>query len=443
MADRPGPRGTERAQVDLAPERTRADPTPEQAQSDLTPEQAQADLTPEWTVLVACARHAIASAGAEAAGGAWQGGPGGALAGEPVDWGEVLELANRHGLSAFLQRFLDQVPRLEAPPAVRERLRERVRLRARENLRLTGSLIALVPAMEAEGIETVAYKGPVLSERLYGSPALRDYDDLDLLVRERDVDRATRLLEARGLRPWFDLKADQEARLSDSQYARHFGDEDTGLAVDLHWGFAQPSLSFRIDEASLWAQTERVTLGGARIRTLDDSLLLLLLCVHGSKHEPYPWYRLKWIVDVAGLALRVPDEGWDPLIARARQLRLERPFLFGLLVAQRLLAIPLTPLVAARLRDAHDLESLTDAVVATLTAPGDGSSSGSIRVDYDLRLLDRWQDRARYVLHRLFVPNPKDWAAVELPPWLAPAYYLLRPFRLWSAALSRRLGRTS
>jgi hypothetical protein len=75
-------------------------------------------------------------------------------------------------------------------------------------------------------------------------------------------------------------------------------------------------------------------------------------------------------------------------------------------------------------------------VLATLTSPsGDAALT---RIDCDLRLLDRLRDRMRYVLHRLFVPNPKDWAVVELPRWLAPAYYVLRPLRLLSASLSSR-----
>jgi hypothetical protein len=383
--------------------------------------------TPEWSLLVSCARHATGSGPAD--------GPATPAAPDTVDWEALLQLADRHGLLAFLQRFLDEQAPVETPPGVLARLRELVRLRTRENLRHTASLIALAPAMEAAGIDTMAYKGPVLSARLHGNPTLRDYDDLDLLVRERDVKKATRFLEARGFRPWFELKPDQEGRLGDSQYARHFGNAETGVAVDLHWGFAQPYLSRGLDEATIWGDSQEVPLGPVRLRTLADSLLLLVLCVHGSKHEPQPWHRLKWIVDVAGLARLIPDDRWGPLVGQARDLRLERPFLLGLLVAHRLLATPLAPPVEERLRTVGDLEPLADAVLATLASTG---ADAPTRIDFDLRLLDRGRDRVRYVLHRLFVPNPKDWALVELPRWLAPAYYVLRPVRLLSASLSRR-----
>lgn len=384
--------------------------------------------TPEWSLLVSCARHATGSDPA-------YGSPSSA-APDTIDWEALVKLADQHGLLAFLHRFLDEKSPSEAPPAVLTRLRELVRLRTRENLRHTASLIALVPAMEAAGIDTMAYKGPVLSERLHGNPTLRDYDDLDLLVREHDVEKATRFLEAQGLRPWFDLNPDQEGRLGDSQYARHFGNAETGVAVDLHWGFSQPYFSRGLDEATIWAETQEVALGPVRLRTLVDPLLLLVLCVHGSKHEPYPWNRLKWIVDVAGLARLIPGDRWGPLIRHARELHLERPFLLGLLVAHRLLGTPLAPSVEERLRTVGDLEPLAAAVLARLASPS--ADAASTRIDYDLRLLDRGRDRARYVLHRLFVPNPKDWAVIELPRWLAPAYYVLRPVRLLGSSFFRR-----
>lgn len=393
-------------------------------------------LTPEWSLLVACARHATGSGAALPRASDPAAGPASHAQPDAVDWEPLLELTNRHGLSAFLLRFLEGEAPVEAPPRVLTRLRELVRLRTRENLRHVANLIALVPALDAAGIETLAYKGPVLSARLHGNATLRDYDDLDLLVRERDVERATRFLEARGLRPWLELTPEQEGRLGDSQYARHFGDVENGVAVDLHWGFSQPYLSRGLDEATTWADLQEVALGPVRLRTLADPILLLVLCVHGSKHEPQPWHRLKWILDVAGLARLVPDDRWEPLLTQSRDLRLERPFLLGLLVARRLLAIPLAPVVEERLRTVRGLDPLADAVLTTLTTPG--GDPARTRIDYDLRLLDRGRDRIRYVLHRLFVPNPKDWAFVELPRWLAPAYYLLRPVRLLRASLARR-----
>src|SRR5205823_6343094 len=53
-------------------------------------------------------------------------------------------------------------------------------------------------ALDAAGIQTVALKGPALAERLYPEAAMRRCTDLDLLIAERDIERAARALEPLG-----------------------------------------------------------------------------------------------------------------------------------------------------------------------------------------------------------------------------------------------------
>jgi hypothetical protein len=49
---------------------------------------------------------------------------------------------------------------------------------------------------------------------------------------------------------------------------------------------------------------------------------------------------------------------------------------------------------------------------------------------FHLRVRDRMIDRVHYCQQRAITPNYRDWAALRLPPALAPLYYLLRPVRL-------------
>jgi len=43
-------------------------------------------------------------------------------------------------------------------------------------------------------VEAIVVKGPVLSVRAYGDPGMRQYADLDFLIRSRDLLAATRVL---------------------------------------------------------------------------------------------------------------------------------------------------------------------------------------------------------------------------------------------------------
>src|ERR1700681_921232 len=63
---------------------------------------------------------------------------------------------------------------------------------------LTGKLLRLLELFQAAEIPVIPLKGPVLAQILYGDPVLREFEDLDLLVRKRDVLRALQLLNAHG-----------------------------------------------------------------------------------------------------------------------------------------------------------------------------------------------------------------------------------------------------
>ena len=73
------------------------------------------------------------------------------------------------------------------------------------NLFMTGELFKLLDLFGAHGIGAIPYKGPTLAALAYGNLALREFDDLDLLLPERDIPRARDLLIAQGFRPGYTL----------------------------------------------------------------------------------------------------------------------------------------------------------------------------------------------------------------------------------------------
>src|SRR5205085_2065029 len=65
-------------------------------------------------------------------------------------------------------------------------------------------------ALHREGLTAVALKGPLLAARLYSRPSARGSTDVDLLVREDDLDRVAAVLRDIG---WERSTARDEALL--------------------------------------------------------------------------------------------------------------------------------------------------------------------------------------------------------------------------------------
>ena len=60
---------------------------------------------------------------------------------------------------------------------------------------MTSELIKVMKLFEENGVEYISFKGPVLSQLAYGDITLRQYVDLDILIKKEDLRKADNLLK--------------------------------------------------------------------------------------------------------------------------------------------------------------------------------------------------------------------------------------------------------
>ena len=151
-----------------------------------------------------------------------------------VDWAYLLQTAQSHGMMPLLYWHLNSTCPESIPKDALDQLRDHFHATAQRNLFLTGELLMLLKLFEAHGIQAVPYKGPALGAAAYGNLSLRQFRDLDILVRKRDVLSAKDLLIAHGYRPSVHVTQAQEAAYLRSQYEYEFLRED-GKVVAVSW----------------------------------------------------------------------------------------------------------------------------------------------------------------------------------------------------------------
>src|SRR6267378_2647707 len=147
------------------------------------------------------------------------------------DWARLLILAEEHGVTGHLTASLRGLEENLVQPEIRQTLIDRQRAQNFFTLRLTAELFRILDRFTSEGIGALVVKGPVLAVQAYGDPAMRAYGDLDLLVRQRDIRRATELLSAAGFAAAVPLSAIDAGRIP-GQYL--FSKPDSKLIVELH-----------------------------------------------------------------------------------------------------------------------------------------------------------------------------------------------------------------
>jgi hypothetical protein len=363
------------------------------------------------------------------------------LLGSRIDWELLTSHALRHGSMPLVYRRLKDSFADTVPPSPMSRLAGLYKRNAARNLYLTGEMLRALDALEGACVEPVPYKGPALACQAYGDTALRQFVDLDILVRPRDAWRACDALEREGFEPHFKLRGagEREAflRLSYVQLLTRPGD---GLAVELHWGVAPRFFNFPFRVERLWESCGTLTVAGRGVRAVAPEFLILLLSVHGNKDL---WARLEWVSAIDALLTREPRPDLNTMLKEADAHGATRVLLLGLALAKDLLETPLPSTVMKKIEATPAVARLAAEVRRQMLEDDPRVPTLAEQVRFHTRSKDGLRARAVYCARLALTSTPVDWAASGLPASLSFARPFVRPLRLMKKYLLRPARRAS
>jgi len=346
-----------------------------------------------------------------------------------IDWDRLLALAEHHGLIPLLYRNLNDTCPAAVPKAVFVRLWGRYETTARRNRLKADELLSLLRLFEENFIPALPFKGPSLAVLLYGDVALREFGDLDILVRPRDVSRARALIEALGYVSCFRLSPRWEARaLHDGRhYSLAHVHPGRGIMVELHWAtdcseFALPGI-----DDSWWERRPRADFLGTPVLALTPEELVFLLCMHGTRHH---WVSLGWVADFAQMVRANPALDWQQVIGMAQRQGTLRILLLGFELARRLLEAPLSDNVSRRIASDPAVAFLAIRVIRRIGLTTAPPLTTREKLAFELAWFRFWPPWLWYILKFSLLPNMADWSRWDLPPALSLIYFPLHLGRL-------------
>jgi putative nucleotidyltransferase-like protein len=349
------------------------------------------------------------------------------LAGKVTNWDALLRLAEDHRMMPMLFARLAQSG-VKIPAGASERLQSAYQRNLVISMANTAELIALLNSFEDAGIQAIPFKGVVLAQSVYGEPASRQAGDLDILIDVRDLPRAGSTLFERGYELQTPMGPDGLPDDPDC-FECHFERPGDGMITELRWRFDLVQPKFLHNLGIKWVMPYRrvTSLAGAEIPDLAPELLLILLSMHGSKHN---WARLLWICDIGQLLSSHPSLDWRTVLRETRRAGLWRSTALGVLLAQRITGCQIPAKVLHSFESDYFANGLALHFENCLFhAPG---SLPDGLVPYNFRLFGFWDRLRLFLSGELLRPTERDRAVVALPKWLGGLYYLIRPFRiLW------------
>jgi hypothetical protein len=213
--------------------------------------------------------------------------------------------------------------------------REGARQASARGLQAMACLRKVLSALTEAKVESVCWKGPVQSLRLYQDLGLRNFGDLDIFIRPEQLPEAYAVLTDCGFRPERPLSENGRKLLVhfDSEYP--WVKDQFWLSIDLQWKIRaqpiliDPGLNGAWDRSLTYPVVDVMT----RVWAWPDEVIFL--SVHGLKHR---WAAWEWVASFARTLSQGSQEDWQRLKGIARSQGLERTVELGLEMARRLIS---------------------------------------------------------------------------------------------------------
>lgn len=377
-----------------------------------------APIAPETRLLICCARTTVTPDLAVEIR---------ALLCGTLNWDVLLAAAAKNSVAPLVEwQFRVVAPDL-VPSLQMNRLASMNKESVLRTLLLTGELLKIVEALEAQGLRTIPYKGPVLAVQAYGDLSLRAFEDLDILVAHKDIAKVHETMQQLGYQP--SLASVRPSNVASSVIPGEYKyySPGGGSIVEFHSERTLRHFPVPPNLESFARDGVRIALSGREILTLSLEDALVALCVHGAKDF---WERLLWIADVAQI-MQSRSLDWDRVFRSAEIFKAQRMLHLGMILAEEIFdaLIPSEPMTQARddsvarvLACQMERQLLIRSAVPPLSAAG--------RFAFRRRsvpgLLAGW----RYALRLATAPAQDDVQMVQLPQRLRAVYALVRPVRL-------------
>lgn len=203
---------------------------------------------------------------------------------EESEWDQLYDLSYDHGLVPLVRAGL-QALKIDPPAAMAAKLAKHSRGARLRSIQAADQFREIAEAFAKEEIEVIALKGILFAFRRYAEPGLRNFKDIDILVRVSDLDRAGAVLDRLGYRSLDANEADRPSFFVETPVKYHCGYErGDEFPVELHWDLVPKRSPVRFDLAGLWERSlPWEGWGAAREMSFEDETVFL--ATHMARHE--------------------------------------------------------------------------------------------------------------------------------------------------------------
>ena len=341
------------------------------------------------------------------------------------NWDDLISLSYSHGVFPLVYKIIkkyDEKTPLDKLSFMKQTYMDLVK----RNMLMTSELIKVSNVLEENGIKSIAFKGPTLSQMAYGDVISRQYVDLDVLVDESLLKDAQKILEANNYYPRYDLEEYQKENLKDVVHDISMINKSNGINIELHWTLSSGEFFIDLEKLEYMSDIKKYNLSNYELNIFSNEKLFIYLCVHGYKHL---WERIEWLVDIYYLISK-ENIDLEKVVEMSKSVDADRIVLSTLIICQKMfdLKIELKDSSIQDIKLNRTTNSMLNKIFQDYSKVNEKIHSKEFSIIH-LYMLKTTTNKMKY-LKTFFEPTEKDYEKVKISSKFHFLYYLLRPFNI-------------
>lgn len=360
-----------------------------------------------------------------------------------IDWQKIFDLATKHRVRPLLYHGLIK---LENKVAIDEKVLKNLQQfqihLTRFNLNHAKELQRVIKEFKEEGVTVYPYKGVVLANYSFQAIGLREFTDIDLLVRKQDLRTIQNQLIADG----YEMKNQIPQPLL-PQYLKNncefnfelFEGEKRLFHIEPHWFLGQRMLQLNIDVEDLKIFLVERKLFNQTLKTFDCNGMLMLVCVHHVGKEE--WFSLKHIYDIVAIVQNNREEiDWEQLLVISSKLGITNILLYGLGIANQIFNLDLPSEIMKRIEQPKMADLIRSGALKMEQANYQNRSKRTFtdRMWFHFKLRRSWSTKSKILYFhflQILLPNENDFSDTEYSIFQYVIKLATKPFRMWNQYL--------
>jgi hypothetical protein len=347
---------------------------------------------------------------------------------EIKNWDDFMSLSYSHGVFPLVYKVLKKYEN-KIPLDVFIFMKQTYMDLVKTNMLMTSELIKVSNLLEENGIRSIAFKGPTLSQMAYGDVISRQYVDLDLLVDEDELDEVAFILESNKYSMINSSKLLKNKKYLEIDKDFSFFTPNNNIHIEMHWRLFQRNIFKNIVLEDFYLNKNTIIINNNSISTFSFNFLFVYLCLHGSKHI---WERIEWIVDINRLLEFNNIIEWNKLIEISEKIDCKISLLLGLNLSKILFDTKYPNNIELLLKD-KDIEELTFQSLNFIDKKYlliENYKKYQIVNFFNLKLISNKKEKFKYFLSIYFNVSKNDFLMFPLPTYLNFLHYFIKPFRV-------------